>query len=112
MLSRATILAGLAVALAGPALAQSARTPALTPAFLVGRWGDGGDCTQAVVFRADGTFRTHQGGEGNWALRGDRLTMSGQRGITTLRIRVLGHARLAIVNPDGSRGTSQRCPGR
>ena len=111
MLSRAALLSCLA-ALPAAALAQSGRAPTATAAFLVGRWGDGGDCTRPVVFRADGTFRAHQGGQGNWALRGDRLTMSGDRGITVLRIRALDRSRLAIVNPDGTRGTSQRCPAR
>ena len=112
MLNRALLLACLLSELAGPALAQSGRPPALTPAFLVGRWGDGGDCTRPVVFLADGTFRTSEGGQGNWSLRGDRLTMSGDRGITVLRLTVLGRGRLAIVNPDSTRGTSQRCPAR
>lgn len=109
MLNRAALLIGLACGLAAPAVAQRI---ALTPAFLVGRWGDNGDCTRPVVFRADGTFRAFQGGEGQWSLRGDRLTMSGDRGITVLRVSALGRGRLAIVNPDGSRGTSQRCPAR
>ena len=109
MLSRAALLFVLACGLVAPALAQRIT---LTPAFLVGRWGDNGDCTRPVIFRADGTFRTLQGGEGQWSLRGDRLTMSGDRGITVLRVSALGRGRLAIVNPDGSRGTSQRCPAR
>ena len=112
MLSRAALLACLLSGLAGPVLAQSGRAPVLTPAFLVGRWGDGGDCTRPVVFLADGTFRTSEGGQGNWSLRGNRLTMSGNRGIMVLRVTVLGGGRLAIVNPDGTRGTSQRCPSR
>ena len=112
MLSRAGLSVLLAAALCAPAVAQSGRPPALTPAFLVGRWGDGGDCTRPVVFLADGTFRTAEGGQGNWSLRGNRLTMSGNRGITVLRVTVLGGGRLAIVNPDGTRGTSQRCPAR
>lgn len=108
MLNRIAFVAA-AAALAAPALAQRIT---LTPAFLVGHWGDGGDCTRPVVFRADGTFRTHQGGEGRWSLRRDRLTMSGDRGVTMLRVSALGRGRLAIVNPDGSRGNSQRCPAR
>jgi hypothetical protein len=109
VLSRAALALGLAAGLIAPAVAQRI---ALTPAFLVGRWGDNGDCTRPVVFRADGTFRTIQGGEGQWSLRRDRLTMTGERGLTVLRVTALGRGRLAIVNPDGSRGTSQRCPSR
>jgi len=109
VLKRAALFAGLAAMLAAPAAAQRI---VVTPGYLVGRWGDNGDCTSPVIFRSDGTFLTSEGGEGNWSLRGDRLTMSGNRGIMVLRVRALDRGRLAIVNPDGSRGTSQRCPAR
>lgn len=85
---------------------------AIDPSMLVGRWGDNGSCAQVIEFFANGTFRAANGGTGNWRIDGDRLTMSGDRGITVLRVSALGRGRLAIVNPDGSRGTSQRCPAR
>lgn len=107
MLSRAMLALALSLAVAVPATAQRVT---LTPSLLVGRWGDNGDCTQPVVFRADGTFRTSEGGVGQWSLRGDQLTMRGNRGTTVLRVTAIGRSRLLIVNPDGSRGTSQRCP--
>lgn len=100
----------LAIALlAAPAAAQ--RVPPLTPAFLVGRWGDNGDCARFVIFRSDGSFRSHTGGEGTWRLVRDRLTMTPRGGrATILRASVVAQSRIAIVNPDGSRGLSQRCP--
>ncbi|MGE0179621.1 MAG: hypothetical protein AB7O91_07365 [Sphingomonas sp.] len=107
MLIRAVLPAVILAGVTAPASAQDAT---VGPAFLVGRWGDNGDCTRPVIFRADGTFLTHQGGEGQWSLRGDRLTMSGAQGIIVLRITARGRDRLAIINPDGSRGSSQRCP--
>jgi hypothetical protein len=97
--------------LAAPAMAQ--RVPPLTPAFLVGRWGDNGDCARFVIFRGDGTFRSHAGGEGTWRLVRDRLTMTPRGGrASVLRASVIAQTRIAIVNPDGTSGVSQRCPAR
>jgi hypothetical protein len=95
--------------LAAPAAAQ--RVPPLTPSFLVGRWGDNGDCARFVIFRGDGTFRSFSGGEGSWRLVRDRLTMTARGGrASVLRATVLAQTRISIVNPDGTRGISQRCP--
>jgi hypothetical protein len=107
-----TLRAALAILLfAAPAIAQ--RVPPLTPAFLVGRWGDNGDCARFVIFRSDGTFRSHAGGEGTWRLVRDRLTMTPRGGrASVLRASVVAQTRIAIVNPDGSHGESQRCPVR
>jgi hypothetical protein len=97
--------------LAAPAMAQ--RMPPLTPAFLVGRWTDNGDCARYVIFRSDGTFRSYGGGEGTWRLVRDRLTLTSRGGRPAiLRATVLAQGRIAIVNPDGTRGVSQRCPAR
>ena len=89
---------------------QPATAPAaLAPAALVGRWGDNGDCTQDIVFNADGTFASYTGGTGRWSLDGDRMTMSGSGGVFEVRVQIIGDDRLMIQNPDGSIGTSQRC---
>jgi len=86
------------------------RAPAaITPARLVGRWGDNGDCSKDVVFRGDGTFRSYTGGEGSWRLVGERLTMTGENGATVLIVRLIAPNRVRIANPDGSVGISQRC---
>jgi hypothetical protein len=101
----------LLILAAGPAVAQ--RVPPLTPAFLVGRWTDTGDCARYVVFRSDGTFRSYAGGEGTWRLVRDRLALTARGGSpTALRATVLSQSRIAIVNPDGSRGVSERCAAR
>lgn len=108
---RLTALALLAALSAAPLAAQ--RVPPLTAAFLVGRWTDTGDCARYVIFRGDGTFRSYAGGEGTWRLAGDRLTLTPGRGRpSVLRATVVAQTRIAIVNPDGSRGTSERCPAR
>ena len=93
--------------------AAAQRVPPLTPAFLVGRWGDNGDCDRFVIFRSDGTFRSHAGSEGTWRLVRDQLTLAARGGRpATLRATALAQGRIAIVNPDGSRGISERCPAR
>lgn len=112
-----TLAGAVAAALlaASPSAAQQgkpapgAANPPLTPALIVGRWGDNGDCTKFVILRSDGTFLTHDGGQGDWRLRGDRLTFSGPNGERIVRVRREGLRTLVIFNPDGSVGRSQRC---
>lgn len=87
--------------------AQAGDAP--TPAMLVGRWGDNGDCSKDIVFNADGTFRSYTGGSGGWSLEGDVMTMSGAAGTFQVRVSILNGNQLLIGNPDGSIGTSQRC---
>lgn len=77
--------------------------------MLVGRWGDNGDCSQDIVFNADGTFRSYTGGSGTWSLDGHIMTMSGEGGVFQLRVSILNGNQLLIRNPDGTIGTSQRC---
>ena len=103
----------LVFAVPGPAHQEGSRTGAallaLTPARLLGRWGDNGDCAKYVIFRGDGTYRSYNGGEGGWRLAGERLTMTGENGTFELTVRLIEGNRLRIVNPDGSVGISQRC---
>lgn len=92
---------------AAPPSASTENAP--TPAQLVGRWGDNGDCAKDIVFAADGTFRSYTGGSGRWSLGGDIMTMTGANGTFQVRVSVLNQNTLLIRNPDGSIGTSQRC---
>jgi hypothetical protein len=80
-----------------------------TPAMLVGRWGDNGDCSKDIVFSADGTYRSYTGGGGAWSLSGDVMTMSGPGGTFQVRVSILNGNQLLIGNPDGTIGISQRC---
>ncbi|MBL8542497.1 MAG: hypothetical protein JNJ63_01685 [Hyphomonadaceae bacterium] len=93
----------------GAAPAANAQDAALTPAMFIGRWGDNGDCTKDIVFHQDGTFASYTGGQGNWRLDGDVMTMSGVGGTFQVRVQIIDNSRLLIFNPDGSVGTSQRC---
>ena len=87
--------------------AQAGDAP--TPAQLVGRWGDNGDCTKDIVFNADGTFRSYTGGSGTWSLDGDVMTMTSTGGTFQVRTTILNGNQLLVGNPDGTIGISQRC---
>ena len=80
----------------------------LSRGFLLGRWTDDSDCTNAIELRQDGTFTTATGAQGLWNLDDDRLTMSG-RNTLTIRIVVIDQNRITVINPDGSLGRSTRC---
>lgn len=95
---------------AQPRPAKAAERPLpITPVGLVGRWSDSGDCSRFVIFRSDGTFLGRDGGQGTWRLVRGRLTLNGSGGTVALTIRSLTVRQMAVVNPDGSIGTSRRC---
>ena len=90
---------------------DAAQAPALqlNAAFMIGRWGDNGDCTKDIVINGDGTFHSYTGGEGAWTLNGDQLQLEGKNGSFGLQLEIIDQNSLRITNPDGSVGTSQRC---
>ena len=77
-------------------------------AYLLGRWTDTGDCDNAVDFNPDGRFVGFDGTVGQWALAGDRLTVTRDRTLT-LQLVPIDQNRMSVVNPDGSLGESSRC---
>ncbi|HVK79133.1 MAG TPA: hypothetical protein VM915_00840, partial [Verrucomicrobiae bacterium] len=87
---------------------EQAGAVALTREFLVGRWGDNGDCNAVSAFNADGTYEIG-GAAGTWTLEGDIITMTGAAGSFQVRAQALNENQLLIGNPDGSIGLSQRC---
>lgn len=89
-------------------VAEQAGAVTLTRDFLVGSWGDNGDCTAVSTFNADGTYEIG-GATGTWALEGDIITMSGAGGTFQLRAEALNDHQILIGNPNGSIGLSQRC---
>ena len=89
--------------------APAATTPILDREFLVGRWGDNGDCTQDLVLNGDGSFQSYSGGEGVWSLEGNRLRMTGKADTLELELDVIDQNTLRVTNPNGSVGSSQRC---
>ena len=59
---------------AAPAAATPGAGAAPTKEFIVGKWGDSGDCTLAIEFKADGSM---VGPFERWELNGAELTMVG-----------------------------------
>ncbi len=84
-------------------------TPILDRAFLVGRWGDNGDCSKDVTLNADGSFTSYTGGGGEWSLNGSTMRMVGKAETLAVEVDVIDQNTLRITNPNGSVGTSQRC---
>ena len=88
--------------------ATSAGAIQLDRTYMLGRWTDNGDCSNALELRQDGGFTTGPGAQGLWNLEGDRLTMTGN---STLSVRVtpIDQNTITIINADGSLGRSTRC---
>lgn len=82
---------------------------AVTAEFLVGTWGDNGDCASTITYNADGSFRMADGSTGRWTLEGDRVTMRGERGDFGVNVAKGNDHQLLIGQPDGLFGISQRC---
>lgn len=82
---------------------------AITPALLIGSWTDNGNCNQAVEFLPDGTFRSFNGGGGQWQLDDGMLFLTGQGGNTTLRLETTDGRTIMTTNPNGTTGRSTRC---
>lgn len=81
----------------------------VTAAFLIGTWGDNGNCASAVTFNADGTLRMQDGAPGTWTLEGDRVTMTGANGAFAVNVAKGNENQLFVGQPDGGFGISQRC---
>jgi hypothetical protein len=62
---------------AAPPANEAAATPAagtLDRAFLIGRWGVNGDCSQVMEFAEDGTASPPAGS--HWSIAGDQVTVT------------------------------------
>ena len=88
--------------------ATSAGAIQLDRTYMLGRWTDNGDCSNAIEFRQDGGFTTANGAQGLWNLEGDRLTMSGGSTLT-IRVTPIDQNTITVINADGSLGRSTRC---
>ena len=95
---------------AAPQTAAATSTGAvqLDRTYMLGRWTDNGDCSNAMEFRQDGGFTTANGAQGLWNLEADRLTMSGGSTLT-IRVTPIDQNTITVINTDGSLGRSTRC---
>jgi hypothetical protein len=64
-----------------PTTAAAGAAP--TRDYIVGKWGEDGDCTLAIEFRADGST---DGPFGNWSLNGDQLSMADNPQVMTVSV--------------------------
>lgn len=102
----------------GPAPAPDGRSPErsdeqaadpqamLNSDYLVGRWGDNGNCNAVFVFEADGTVLAPDGSQGQWWLTGDTLNVEGAQGTSSVAVRVIDSNRFAL---EGQAGETIRC---
>ena len=90
------------------AAASGAGAVQLDRTYMLGRWTDNGDCSNALELRQDGGFTTAAGAQGLWNLEGDRLTMTGNSTLS-VRITPIDQNTITIINADGSLGRSTRC---
>jgi hypothetical protein len=102
--AHAIILATILTGAAPPA-------PALTPAYLVGKWSAfGEDCSHTIEFKKDGTLTTPIG-VAKWTVSGDKVTMDYHDGSkpTVTRLKPLSADRLAWMSDSGKQETEKRC---
>jgi len=92
----------------GAVPASSSGAVTLDRTFLLGRWTDDNDCSNAIAFNQDGGFVAANGGTGLWNLEGDRLTLSGNS-TGTLRVVAIDQNTITVIHADGSLGRSTRC---
>lgn len=77
--------------------------------LVIGTWTDNGQCDDTIEMRDDGSFVMFNGGEGEWEMDGDQLTLSGPNGRATMTVEMEGDDVMTLVHPDGQRGRSTRC---
>lgn len=87
---------------AAPTTAAAGAAP--TRDYIVGKWGEDGDCTLAIEFRADGST---DGPFGDWNLDGNRLTMADNPQAMTVTI--VDQNTMTSVGADGRTRRLTRC---
>jgi hypothetical protein len=69
---------------AAPSEVAGTATGAIDRAFVTGRWGVAGDCSETMEFRADGSVAGPAEGA-RWSLEGNRLVVSDDEGNSDAR---------------------------
>lgn len=92
-----------------PATTAAADLSTMSQAYIVGRWGEGGDCADPLEFKADGTMAGSMFDGERWRLDGDQLIMVGNpNALTVTRI---DDDHMTTANSQGRTVTVTRCPG-
>ena len=88
-----------------PVPAAAAESP------LVGRWADvGASCTNPVEIFGNGTFRAVDGSRGHWRVEGNRLLINVGARVFNFQLVSVTRDRLDVIDGNGQRGASVRCP--
>jgi hypothetical protein len=112
--SEAPKMAEAAPTASAPAPAASAAAPAAAPAkgekptkeFVVGNWGNDGDCALAMELKADGTS---DGPFGNWAYSDGVITFP-EAPEMKITVTVADAKTMDSVNAQGGKHQMTRCP--
>ena len=81
----------------------------LSQAYIVGRWGEGDGCADALEFKADGTMAGSMFDGERWQLEGDQLTMVGNP--DPLTVARIDDNHMTTTNARGRTVTVTRCTG-
>jgi hypothetical protein len=97
-------------AAAAPAAAPAGAGAPVDRTFLVGSWGNGGDCSRTLSFNADGTVTNSSDPEvARWTLEGETLTVTPPNQPPQPGKAVRGGDNLMLTSPDGQAATLTRC---
>jgi hypothetical protein len=93
-----------------PAPAATPKAGEVTRGWFAGRWTDSGDCADAGQFAENGTYLLADGTRGMWNIQDGRLVVQHSGGRSALKLRRVDEDSVEVVNEDGSKGRSTRCP--
>jgi hypothetical protein len=94
---------------AAPAANETAATGgAIDRAFLIGRWGVDGDCSQVMEFAEDGTANPPPGS--HWTMAGDQVTVTNPGGTPDTKTVARTGADAMSVSGEGATLNMTRCP--
>lgn len=94
---------------AAPTANETAETGAtIDRAFMIGRWGVSGDCSQVMEFAEDGTATPPEGSR--WTMTGDQVTVTNPAGEPDTKTVARTGADSMSVTGGGATLSMTRCP--
>lgn len=94
---------------AAPATVVASGAPPLSVPFMIGRWTDNGNCSDATTFLGNGDVFTAAGGQANWALSGSDLIVTGSGGTVRAQLQPISQDSIN-TRSGGTRSVMVRCP--
>lgn len=102
-------LAASAQTAPAPATVVASGAPPLSVQFMIGRWTDNGNCSDATTFLGNGEVFTAAGGQANWALSGSDLIVTGGGGTVRAQLQPISQDSIN-ARSGGTRSVMVRCP--